>query len=715
MNNIIFAPRTIILNQLRKNKNLNDKQNKLLSRSIVIKYIENSFEKNTHISPNILNNTFMMAIKVSQELLNNPNQLLNHLYNKYENYYGEINYEIFIEFIEYNKKHLENICVHRNTFLNNKYNIFIRIKTNYSNTSNDIRKHIKSIYNKLNNAKIYDKPNDQYEAFERLVEMHKLNIFKNKTLKNMEDVAELIISFFRDKNLTSFEAYKLFKFALKNKIFEDEGFNFIIRYANKIVVNAIKNSELTLDDTYKIFNEALSNYKNSQDILDIIAKKVSEGIFKGTCYTYNVFEKLFLSDYNYFMSKEKFSLADAIISRISNNDLNLDYNKLIYDKVLDINACGILKDINNKYTKALRKTVIKLQYENMIRKINYVDLESQSPNLQLCQKNYEANSPTASVKSINELVIKSEEIIYILGKLNNEAQLYFENLLKIENVESTVVPSTIALGDADGSIGRIILAAMQSGYIKCDDKSIIDELIVILELEANIAKDVVKSSDLINFQKNENMAKKLSLILSKLTFKCGYFKLICIGDIIHDRFSNNKVATKDLISKLHDVGVVFIRGNHDVKNHCFEGFNPLLCLSQAGEFACIPLREGEEISLEERFVNCYYDKDTNKFYIHNGIEYNEEFKIYKTAFAELNDEFEENIEFLVREINKLKSISYELTNFRPHDNVMENIPIFVNNKCKIIHGHNLDSNIKNNVYNINARKSGSYKPIAIAF
>lgn len=712
MNNIIFAPRTIILNQLRKNKDQNGKQNKLQARDIVIKYIEDYFEKNIHICPNILNNTFMMAIKVSQELLNNPNQLFNHLYNKYKSYYGEINNEVFIEFIESNKEHLESICVHRNGVLNN---IFNRIKTNYSNTSNDIRKHIKSIHSKLNNAKIYNKPNDHYEAFERLVKIYKLKIFKNKNLENTVDIAELIISFFRDKDLTSFEVYKLFKFALKSKIFEDKGSNFIVRHANKIVVQAIKKCELTPDDTYNIFKEALSDYKNLQDILNIIAKKVNEGIFKGTCYTYNVFEELFLSGYNYFIATEKFPLADAIISRIGNNDLNLDYNKLIYDKVLDKNACGILNDTSNKYTKALRKTVIKLQYENMIRKINNFNLEPSLSSLQLSQKNYETNSPTVSVKSINELIIKSEEIIYILDKLSDEAQLYFEDLLRIENVENIVVPSTIALGDADGSIGRIILAAMQSGHIKCDDESILDELIIILDLEANVAKEGIKSSDLINFQKNKNMAKRLSLIVSKLTFKCGYYKLVCIGDIIHDRFSNNKVATKDLIIKLHDVGVVFIRGNHDVKNHCFEGMIPVLGSSQAGEFACIPLKEGEEIPLEERFVNCYYDEGTNKFYIHNGIEYNEEFKIYKTAFAELNDEFEENIEFLVREINELKSISYELTNFRPHDNVMENIPIFVNNKCKIIHGHNLNSGIKNNVYNINARKFGNYKPIAIAF
>ncbi|MFM8981861.1 MAG: DUF4049 domain-containing protein, partial [Spartobacteria bacterium] len=124
---------------------------------------------------------------------------------------------------------------------------------------------------------------------------------------------------------------------------------------------------------------------------------------------------------------------------------------------------------------------------------------------------------------------------------------------------------TQVVGDADGSMCRTVLSAINSGHmeLKKPELKLLAE-VMDAEAKASRAYDRMEDATLVAFQKNRDIATKLDRIVANATFKQGMHKLVFIGDIVHDRFSNNKVAMDLLIRGLHAQGAVFITGNHDV-------------------------------------------------------------------------------------------------------------------------------------------------------
>lgn len=218
------------------------------------------------------------------------------------------------------------------------------------------------------------------------------------------------------------------------------------------------------------------------------------------------------------------------------------------------------------------------------------------------------------------------DLDYLKYDLTETAQQFFSDFFRTNTVY-TEAPSSgtiLVLGDSDGSIARMILLAIQSNHIKLDQTGF-DKLILLLEYEALMMTSLSYPS-VSSYQRNTGIAELLADLINKhITYHPSETKLIFIGDILHDRLSCNKTAAIDFIVQLHQVGALFILGNHDIyrESHTPEG----KCLGGDGQFGEYAVDKGgktwdEWQEFEQKyFVHCYYDDKKKCFFIHNGILY----------------------------------------------------------------------------------------------
>jgi hypothetical protein len=255
---------------------------------------------------------------------------------------------------------------------------------------------------------------------------------------------------------------------------------------------------------------------------------------------------------------------------------------------------------------------------------------------------------------------------------------HFTNLLAppkkagaVSDVQAVSKPTQV-VGDADGSICRMVLAGINAGYMTLPDEQL-NELAGVMKEEAiaSVAYNRGKNDVLEKFQKNPDIAAKFDRIISNATFQQGHSKIVFLGDILHDRFSNNKQAMDKLIRGLHNGGAVFITGNHDV----YGEVNPTdeLQLSEedlvkkcedeaiaAGEENTAELQSGIHLYVQENakfklqngfygakqltktesdqllmdcFVNAHLDQESLMLYTHNGFQRAGVDGYYLTAFG----------------------------------------------------------------------------------
>jgi hypothetical protein len=252
---------------------------------------------------------------------------------------------------------------------------------------------------------------------------------------------------------------------------------------------------------------------------------------------------------------------------------------------------------------------------------------------------------------------------------------------------------TQVVGDADGSMCRTVLSAINSGHMQLEESEL-KLLAEVMDAEATAGINLW----LKDFQEDQDIAAKLDKIVEKATFKLGHYKLVFIGDILHDRFSNNKVAMDKVIRSLHAKGAVFITGNHDVydevnpnndldlpdnelrsnhiqqaisagkrkaekKNSAYDAAQERYDLDRAktkfGNSQEIKSQNGfygakqidktaSDNLLENCFTNAYFDSQTNAFYTHNGFEHSGVEDVYLTAFGFLRAK---NAEELAKKMN----------------------------------------------------------------
>ena len=269
----------------------------------------------------------------------------------------------------------------------------------------------------------------------------------------------------------------------------------------------------------------------------------------------------------------------------------------------------------------------------------------------------------------------------ITNSVRSETALHFQHILSPGvSRAGNVANRTQVVGDADGSICRSVLSAINSGHMELAEP----ELKLLAEVMDAEAKGDPKS-----FQKDRSIAGKLDRIVAKATFKPGHHNLVFIGDILHDRFSNNKVAMDKLIRGLHAQGAVFVTGNHDVYGdmnpHGFYDKDYSLLLNAAeksvkremitreerlatasqiigppSSFEKIKVQNGfygarqidkaaSDQLLKDCFTNAYFESNTNALYTHNGFEHSGVDNVYLTAFGFLRAN---NAEELAEKMNR---------------------------------------------------------------
>lgn len=320
---------------------------------------------------------------------------------------------------------------------------------------------------------------------------------------------------------------------------------------------------------------------------------------------------------------------------------------------------------------------------------------------------------------------------------------------------------TYVLGDADGSVCRTALASMNCGMMKLDSEGL-KTLAEVMDAEAAATKS---PDGLRAFQQNREISGKIADLVNQATFSEGQSKFVSIGDILHDRFSNNKEAMATLIERLHEKGAVFITGNHDVYDEVnlsgnlldteFEylektfGFNKaqvdampeseLLPLveemeedfarfkEQNGFYGARQLTKEASDALNSKcFVNAYFDKANAVLYTHNGVVLApnsvsgpgfEGFETYSTGLGEITPD-KAGAEALAEKMNKTtynRDVG-NFTDFRPQDNQMQteqlgSIATWEGRPVRFVHGHDASHGVTGNVINVNARAEGGVSPI----
>jgi len=313
-------------------------------------------------------------------------------------------------------------------------------------------------------------------------------------------------------------------------------------------------------------------------------------------------------------------------------------------------------------------------------------------------------------------------------------------------------PRTFVMGDADGSIGRMVLHAIASGVAELPK----DEI----RLLAEVLESEYRCANIAEFQSNNEIAEAHQKITEALTVKPhGHQQepsCLFLGDILSDRFTNNQMATKDLIYKLRgfdlndlkspakETGVRFIAGNHDTylidkkrgsanpqwgglavkvldrKEYkqllirCFDAAvysSGVLSTHQGVAASDLPgyYQTGLHVKLNE---HQHEEFKTNKsIKISDGSTVKDSLRLEAKSPEELARKMNESFQSRLQSEDSFEDVI--ATNFRPDDRHMtpkamgfDGIPGF-----RQLHGHNAESNETHaGVTNLNPRVKNEFAP-----
>lgn len=220
------------------------------------------------------------------------------------------------------------------------------------------------------------------------------------------------------------------------------------------------------------------------------------------------------------------------------------------------------------------------------------------------------------------------------------SQLMFPDVSTLNAVQaaSAQAPRAFVMGDADGSMGRMVLHAMASGVATLPS-SRLEDLAMVLQHEYE--------EDLDKFQASQEVSAAHVRLAADIQINSqanGSFPVcIYLGDILSDRFTNNQEAMATLIYKLSgfdpadttqaraETGVRFIAGNHDTAPNTETNV-------QWGGKAAVKLTDEAYGNL---LFNCFNAAlyEGGVFSSHNGIAASEVPGYYQTGLTvEISDE-----------------------------------------------------------------------------
>ena len=245
-----------------------------------------------------------------------------------------------------------------------------------------------------------------------------------------------------------------------------------------------------------------------------------------------------------------------------------------------------------------------------------------------------------------------DEINQINQKLIPSVKSFFSQI-----INDSTKSENFTLGNSNGSIGREILAAIQTKKLKLNQEGL-DCLIKLLNSEYEALYEIFQENPDISirkkkfqenpdisirkkkFQENPDISIYIEQILDNAKFVDNDNKLIFMGNSIFGELTNNMVAHmyfRNILSKLKNV--IYIKGLHDDVGFGFQdnyevSFNWIGSKTtkvinkdedelKKGRFANLKLdRLVLEQHVKQVFSNCHYSDDTNTnnkvLYINSG-------------------------------------------------------------------------------------------------
>ena len=329
-------------------------------------------------------------------------------------------------------------------------------------------------------------------------------------------------------------------------------------------------------------------------------------------------------------------------------------------------------------------------------------------------------------------------------------------------VQGPQAARTFAMGDADGSMGRMVLHAIASGVAELPKENMV-ALGRLMSREVQALRGLASRDKkaLENFQSDLQVSQDLSEVAEALRVspkpQDGKAACIFLGDVLSDRLTNNQKAMSKFIYKLSGLnpdkpdpahqdqtGVRFIAGNHDTMPLLDSKGEPESLEPQWGIYSA---KENMLTADEYRnlLINCFIAADYSAGVLttHNGVVKGEganeyliglghpdtrkssgqtasEKEIYDYASLIASDPKDLALAMNTAFFEGLKTVgpmNLISNDFRPRDTDMTPKALGFANIAgfRQLHGHDADANEKHDgVSNLNARGQGvgGFMPMA---
>lgn len=312
-------------------------------------------------------------------------------------------------------------------------------------------------------------------------------------------------------------------------------------------------------------------------------------------------------------------------------------------------------------------------------------------------------------------------------------------------VRSATAPVQHVVGDADGSLCRVLISAIASGHLSLSPAGI-QQLASLMHDEAASLFE----ADRVAYQTNPAIAVRFDALINEIRVhpSADGRRLVFMGDLLHDRLSNNKQALGRLIERLSgretqradgSPGVVFILGNHDVFEEVAGAVlqnsdvpEHRVYREQNGFFAARDLTAEQSNQLSQHcFKRAWFDADLGVFFSHNGVIQGAAQSEYLTGVGQFQADSPATLAARMNEapLARLAQVSFQyprgeaveqatFTNFRPEEAMISEKglstamrdgqprPVFQ------VHGHNGEVGNTGRSIHLNARDEHSrFMPI----
>lgn len=344
-----------------------------------------------------------------------------------------------------------------------------------------------------------------------------------------------------------------------------------------------------------------------------------------------------------------------------------------------------------------------------------------------------ANVGNSSLGQLRDRLI----LLSIFMKLSSSAKAVFQPVFDIQKIGQVDAKSPLVAGDLDGSMARLVVLGIQAGIMGIDPEGC-EILAWLINAEALVMEKVSQSpvlSPIRVFQSDTEVQEATQLLHTHLTYGNGHTKLIFIGDVVYDRFASDIRTSLELCRSALRNGAEFITGNHDVlllSEWDLNRFEQDVAVSFGG-FANYAISDQECVAYQnEIFSNAYYHQETNKLYLHHGLE-EKDGRIY-TAFGmdsyplpldATTFDVEKFVEWMNRQprplpeslltdpsiLHKNAVLDARLTGFRPDEEAMGQLARKIG--VEIVHGHSGNMAIlSDDVIVLNARRQNRQAVVA---